>query len=143
MRRCFKYCFSMQRDKMLFVIKLQKLKKQVLFCHSSPKNEHIKMWETHPNDYWVFSKMVDLLSLIPWSSTFQGGGESNFPPWGRSGCQIPYPRVLHESNSRGLPPPPPILGQTIDRCITCEVNSVVWFFAFLRISQRFLQTLKQ
>ena len=80
---------------MLFVIKLQKLKKQVLFCHSSQKNEHIKMWETHPNDYWVFSKMVDLLSLIPWSSAFQDGGESNFPPWGRSGCQIPYPRVLH------------------------------------------------
>ena len=73
MRLC-KYCFSMLRDKILFVIKLQKLKKQVSFCHPSQRNEHIKMWETHPNDYWVFSKMADLLSLIPWSSTFQDGG---------------------------------------------------------------------
>ena len=23
------------------------------------------MWETRPNDCWVFSKMADLLSLIP------------------------------------------------------------------------------
>ena len=62
---------------MLFVIKLQKLKKQFSFCHPSQRNEHIKMWETHPNDYWVFSKMASLLSvlsLIPWSSTFQDGG---------------------------------------------------------------------
>ena len=37
------------------------------------------MWETHPNDYWVFSKMADFLSLIPWSSTFQDGGWVKFP----------------------------------------------------------------
>ena len=42
-------------DKILFVIKLQKLQKQVSLCHPS------RMWETHPNDYWVFSKMADLL----------------------------------------------------------------------------------
>ena len=62
---------------MLFVIKLQKLKKQVSFCHPSQRNKHIKTWETHPNDYWVFSKKADLLSvllLIPWSSTLQDGG---------------------------------------------------------------------
>ena len=23
------------------------------------------MWETHPNDYWVFSKMADFSTLIP------------------------------------------------------------------------------
>ena len=55
-------------------MKPQNLKKQGWFCHPSQRNEHIKMWETHPNDYWVFSKMADLLSLIPWSSTFQDGG---------------------------------------------------------------------
>ena len=92
-----KFCFRMLRDKILFVIKLQNLKQQVSFRHPSRRNEHTKMWETHPNDYWVFSKMADLLSLIciPWSSTFQDGGWVKFPPWGRSGCQIPYPHALH------------------------------------------------
>ena len=28
-------------------------KKQVSFCHPSKRNEHIKTWETHPNDYRV------------------------------------------------------------------------------------------
>ena len=64
----------MLRDKIIFVVKLQKLIKQVSFCHPSQRNEHIKMWETDPNNYWVFSKMADFFSLIPWSSTFQGGG---------------------------------------------------------------------
>ena len=73
----------MLRDKILFVIKLQKLKKQVSFCHPLQRNEHIKMWETHPNDYWVFSKMLDLLSLIPRSPTFQDGGWAKFPTLGR------------------------------------------------------------
>ena len=73
----------MLRDKILFVMKLQKLKKQVSFCHLSLRNEHIKMWKTHPNDYWVFSKMVDLLSLIPRSPTFQDGGWVKFPTLGK------------------------------------------------------------
>ena len=42
------------------------------------------MCETNPDDYWVFSKMADLLSLIciPWSSTFQDGGWVKFPTLG-------------------------------------------------------------
>ena len=42
---------------------LQKLKMPVSFCHPSQRNERIKMWESHPNDYWVFCKISDLLSL--------------------------------------------------------------------------------
>ena len=77
-------------DKILFVIKLQKLKKQVSFCYPS------RMWETHPNDYWVFSKMADLLyHSFPGPSLSKMATESNFPPWERSGCQIPCPRALH------------------------------------------------
>ena len=74
----------MLRDKILFVIKLQNLKQQVSFRHPSRRNEHTKMCETHPDDYWVFSKMADLLSLIciPWSSTFQDGGWVKFPTLG-------------------------------------------------------------
>ena len=73
----------MLRDKILFVIKLQKLKKQVSFCHPSQRNEHIKMWETHPNDYWVFSKMADLLyHSLPGPPLSKMAAESNFPPSG-------------------------------------------------------------
>ena len=85
--------------KILFVIKVQTSKQQDTPNFRSAilhwRNRPIKMWETHPNDYWVFSKMVDLLSLIPRSYTFQDAGWVSFPPWGRSGCQIPYPRALH------------------------------------------------
>ena len=90
----------------IFCHKLQKLKKQVSSYYPSQRNKHIKMWETHPKEYWVFSKMADLLSLISWSSTFQDGDESNFPPWGRSGSDVKFPTQVHftDSNSRGLPP---------------------------------------
>ena len=85
--------------KILFVIKLQTSKQQdtpkFRFAILHWRNRPIKMWETHPNDYWVFSKMVDLLSLTPRSYTLQDAGWVSFPPWGRSGCQIPYPRALH------------------------------------------------
>ena len=80
------------------------------FCHPSQRNEHIKMWETHPNDYWVFSKMADPLSPIPWSSTFQDGGWVKLPTLGTLrrlnslptcvslslisvGCLRPHPRA--------------------------------------------------
>ena len=43
-----KYCFPMSRDKILSVIKFQKLKKstrysKLSFCHPSQRNEHIRM----------------------------------------------------------------------------------------------------
>ena len=74
------------------------------------------MWETHPNDYWVFSKMADFLSLIPWSSTFQDGSWVKFPTLGpfRMSNSLPM------SASLSLIPvgyPPTILGQTIDRYV--------------------------
>ena len=100
----------MLRDKILFVMKLQKLKKSKIpltfVCHPSQRNEHIKMWETHPNDYLVFSKMTDLLSLIPLSSTFQDGGWVIFSTLGTFRMWNSLPTCV--------PPPPPILGQTID-----------------------------
>ena len=83
------------------------------------------MWETHPNDYRVFSKMSDFLSLIPWSSTFQdSGGWVKFPKNAR----------FTESNSRGLPPPHPILEQTIDRCISL-LRRFLWSFSFLSLAR--------
>ena len=49
------------------------------------------MWETHPNDYWVFSKMADLLyHSLPGPPLSKMAAESNFPPSKREGCQIPY-----------------------------------------------------
>ena len=64
---------------MLFVIKLQKLKEQQdtpsfrsTIPHKQMNPSNVE--KTHPNYYWVFSEMVDLLSLIPRSSTFQDGG---------------------------------------------------------------------
>ena len=72
----------MLRDKILFVIKLQKLKKQVSFCHPSQRNEHIKMWETHPNDYWVFFKTADLLY-----HSFPG------PPLSKMAAELKFPTV--------------------------------------------------
>ena len=68
---------------------------QNTFCHKTSKTwkasfvlpSFIKKW-THQNvgnssnDCWVFSKMADLLSLIPWSSTFQDGGWVKFPTLG-------------------------------------------------------------
>ena len=121
MRLC-KYCFSMLRDKILFVIKLQKLKKQVSFCHPSQRNEHIKMWETHPNDYWVFFKTADLLyHSFPGPPLSKMAAESNFPPWG---CSIRMSISLPMCTSMSLIPSPPILRQTIDRCIIGYVHTV-------------------
>ena len=81
------------------------------------------MWETHPNGYWVFSKMADFLSLIPWSSTFQDGGcPGQFSHHGDlQDVKFPTQVRFTESNSCGLLPlPPGILGQTIDRYIMCQ-----------------------
>ena len=97
----------MLRDKILFVIKLQKLKKQVSFCHPSQRNEHIKMWETHANDYWVFSKMADFLSLIPYGlPLFKTAAGSNFPPWGEV-QDVKFPTHMRFTESTPPLPPPP------------------------------------
>ena len=74
--------------------------------------------EARSNDFWVFSKIADH-SLIPRSSPlFKMAVESNFPPPGTVvDVKIPTHVRFTKSNSRGLPGPP-ILGQTIDRCIT-------------------------
>ena len=84
-----------------------------MFCHTSQRlNEHSKMWEIHANDYWIVFKMADLLSLIPRSFTFQDGGWLKFPTL----RTFRMSNSLPTCSSRGLYPPP-ILGQTIDRCI--------------------------
>ena len=111
-----KYCFSMLRDKILFVIKLQKLKKQVSFCHPSQRNEHVKMWETGYFLRWRTS--YHSLTLRP--STFQDDGWVKFPTLGRFRMSNSLPTCASLSLIHmGCPPPPPcILGQTIDRRIT-------------------------
>ena len=81
-------------------ISVKKLKKQQdtpnfnSFCHPSQRNEeHIKMWETHPNDYCF------LRLRATYHSTFQDGGWVKFPTLGTF--------RMSKSNSRGLTTPPP------------------------------------
>ena len=98
----------MLRDKILFVIKLQKLKKQVSFCHPSQRNEHIKMWETHPNDTGYFPRWWTSCHSFPGPPLFKMAAESNFPHPGKV-QDVKFPTCVHftEPNSRGLPPPSP------------------------------------
>ena len=87
---------------------------QNTFCHKTKKIKasfvlpsFTKKW-THQNvgnsSKWLLG--ITEYFLRWWTSyqsyhSFSGpplskmAGESNFPPWGRSGCQIPYPRALH------------------------------------------------
>ena len=109
----------MLRDKILFVIKLQKLQKQVSLCHPS------RMWETHPNDYWVFSKMADLLyHSFPGPPLSKMATESNFP------CTLGTFRMsnsLPTCASLGVIAvgcPPPILRQTTERYISTPINGL-------------------
>ena len=106
-------------DKILFVIKLQKLQKQVSLCHPS------RMWETHPNDYWVFSKMADLLyHSFPGPPLSKMATESNFP------CTLGTVRMsnsLPTCASLGVIAvgcPPPILRQTTERYISTPINGL-------------------
>ena len=115
----------MLRDKILFVIKLQNLKQQVSFRHPSRRNEHTKMWETHPNDYWVFSKMADLLyHSFPGPPLSKMATESNFP------CTVGTFRMsnsLPTCASLGVIAvgcPPPILRQTTERYISTPINGL-------------------
>ena len=99
-------------DKIHFVIKLKKQQDTPnfhSFCHPSQRNEeHIKMWKTNPNDYWVFSKMADYLISRP-------SLVLHFSRWRLSQISLPgdvqdvkFPTPVHvNSNSRGLTPPPP------------------------------------
>ena len=110
-------------------------KTQVTFCHPSQRNENIKMWETHPNDYRVFSKIAYFLPLIPWSSTFQDGGWVKFPTLGT----FRMSNSLRTCASLSLipvscPPPHPILGQTIDRCISL-LRRFLWSFSYLSLAR--------
>ena len=106
-------------DKILFVIKLQKLQNQVSLCHPS------RMWETHPNDYWVFSKMADLLyHSFPGPPLSKMATESNFP------CTLGTFRMsnsLPTCASLGVIAvgcPPPILRQTTERYISTPINGL-------------------
>ena len=106
-------------DKIIFVIKLQKLQKQVSLCHPS------RMWETHPNDYWVCSKMADLLyHSFPGPPLSKMATESNFP------CTLGTFRMsnsLPTCASLGVIAvgcPPPILRQTTERYISTPINGL-------------------
>ena len=69
---------------------------------------------------WIFSKLADLLSvlsLIPWSSTFQGGDWVKFPTLGTFRMSNSLPTCASLSLISVGCSPNPILGQTIDRCI--------------------------
>ena len=109
-------------------------KTQVTFCHPSQRNENIKMWETHPNDYRVFSKIAYFLSLIPWSSTFQDGGWVKFPTLGTFRMSNSLRKCASLSLIPVSCPPPPLLGQTIDRCISL-LRRYLWSFSYLSLAR--------
>ena len=116
----------MLRDKILFVITFQKLKKQVSLCHPYKEMNTSKCGKLIQTTTGYFLEDGDFLSLIPWSSTFQDGGWVKFPTLGMFRMSNSLPTCT-ESNSRGLPTPPPppppqcpIVGQTIDRYISMK-----------------------
>ena len=91
--------------------------KNNIFALKKATRYSIHPWtrETRSNDFWVFSKMADH-SLIPRSSPLlKMAVESNFPPLWIS--KSPPTCTLRSLIPVGCPPPPPILGQTTDRCI--------------------------
>ena len=83
--------------------------------------------ETRSDKFWVFSKMAHHPSLIPRSSRlFKMAVESNSPPWGSLQMSKSQPMcTLRSQISLGCPTPP-ILGQTIDRCITSQLRLKPW-----------------
>ena len=111
-----KYCFSMSRDKILFVIKLQKLKKQQDAPNFGSAILHKEM-NTSKCGKFILMATGYFLRWRPSYHSFPGpplskmAAESNFPPLGRSGCQIPYPRTLQFPWV--APAPSPILGQPL------------------------------
>ena len=93
-----------------------------------------RTWEAHPNDFWVFSKMAD--RSLPGPLHFpRWRPESNFPP--RQGTvvdvKIPTRIELHEVKFPWVARPP-ILGQTIDRCITEDPGAAFCSVTILEIS---------
>ena len=118
-----KYCFSMSRDKIPFVIKLQKLKKQQDAPNFGSAILHKEMNTSKCGKLILmatgyFLRWRTSYHSFPGSPLSKMAAESNFPSWGRSGCEIPYPHVLQFPWV--APAPSPILGQTIDRCIGTE-----------------------
>ena len=70
----------------------------------------------------IFQHGAPLVTHSQILSTFQDGGRVEFPTLGiATDVKIPTHVHLTKSNSPGLPDPP-ILGQTIDRCITSQLR---------------------
>ena len=68
-------------------------------------------------EHVVIKRGAPLVTQSQILSTFQDGGRVEFPTLGiAADVKIPTHVRLTKSNSPGLPDPP-ILGQTIDRCI--------------------------
>ena len=91
--------------------------------HDTPYLSFSHPWtrKTRSNDFWVFSNMADH-SLIPRSSPlFKMVVESNFPPWGPLWMSKSPPTCALRSLIPVGCPAPPILGQTIDRCIMAAI----------------------
>ena len=111
-----KYCFSMSRDEILFVIKLQKLKKQQDAPNFGSAILHKEM-NTSKCGKLILMATGYFLRWRPSYHSFPGpplskmAAESNFPSSGRSGCEIPYPRTLQFPWV--APAPSPILGQPL------------------------------
>ena len=96
--------------------------------HNTPYLSFSHRWhpltrETRSDEFWVFSNMAHHSSL----STFQDGGRVEFPTLLGIAADVKIPTHvrLTKSNSPGLPDPP-ILGQTIDRCIRSSVDFRNW-----------------
>ena len=74
-----------------------------------------RMWEAHPNDFWVFPRWQT--THFQTLSTFQDGNRVKFSTWpgDRCGCQNPYPgRASRSQIPVGCPPSPswgkPLIG---------------------------------
>ena len=86
--------------KYFFVIKLQKLKKQQdtpnlrsAILHKEMNTSKCRKLILMATGY--FLRWRTSYHSFPGHLFSKMAAESNFPPWGSSGCQIPYPRALH------------------------------------------------
>ena len=106
--------------------------KIILTFRSAIVKSTAKTREAHPNDLWAFSKMAARSQAL---STFQDGDRVKFPTQGIAvDVKIPTQVEPHKVKFPWVARPPPILGQTIDRCITdrsVQTQGFVYVFVMI------------
>ena len=108
--------------------------KIILTFRSAIVKSTAKTREAHPNDFWAFYKMAVRPQAL---SIFQDGDRVKFPTQGiavdvKIPTQVKPQKVKFPWVTR--PPPLPILGQTIDRCITWSRMSCIQYVLALVFS---------